>query len=123
MGVSCAQCGGNHHEEETPMPIGQLDFTTNVAAWWREVKSDFWGDVKQEALKLVQRLLEVSMHVELAVYTQAQWHERTGARRSYLNGSYTRTLSTALGCLGALRVPRSRDGHFRPTVLPRSEEH
>jgi len=101
------------------MPIAQLDFEKNITAWWRQVKDDFWGDVKQETLKLVQRLLEVSMQEELAVYTQAQWHERTGHARPYRNGGYTRALSTELGLLPALRVPRSRDGGFHPTVLPR----
>lgn len=25
------------------MPTAQLDFETNIAGWWREVKDDFWG--------------------------------------------------------------------------------
>jgi putative transposase len=101
------------------MPTAQLDFERNIAAWWRQVKDDFWGDVKHETLQLVQRLLETTMQEELAVYTQAEWYARTGVTRPYRNGSYTRTLSTELGLLSALRVPRSRDGGFRPTVLPR----
>ena len=101
------------------MPTAQLDFEKNIAGWWRQVKDDFWGDVKQETLKLVQCLLEASMREELVVYTQAQWHERTGPGRPYRNGCYTRTLSTELGAVAALRVPRSRDGRFHPTVLPR----
>ncbi|MDP3723817.1 MAG: IS256 family transposase [Candidatus Omnitrophota bacterium] len=101
------------------MPTAQLDFEKNIAGWWREVKDDFWGDVKQETLKLVRLLLEESMKEELVVYTQAQWHEYTGQARPYRNGSYTRALSTALGVLPDLRVPRSREGGFHPTVLPR----
>jgi len=101
------------------MPTAQLDFEKNIASWWREVKDDFWGDVKQEPLKRVKTLMEASMHEELVVYTQAQWHERTGQVRPYRNGSYTRALSTELGLLPELRVPRTRDGRFRPTVLPR----
>ena len=101
------------------MPTAQLDFEKNIAGWWREVKDDFWGDVKQETLKLVRLLLEESMKEELVGYTQAQWHEHTGQARPYRNGSYTRALSTALGVLPELRVPRSRDGGFHPTVLPR----
>lgn len=101
------------------MPTAQVDFEKNIAGWWREVKDDFWGDVKQETLKLVQLMLEASMQEELVVYTQAQWHERTGEARPYRNGSYHRALSTELGVLPALRVPRSRDGGFHPRVLPR----
>ena len=100
------------------MPTAQVDFERNVAFWWRQVKDDFWGDVKQETLKLVKLLLEESMKEELVVYTQAEWHQRTGQRCSYRNGFYTRALSTELGCLTELRVPRSREGRFRPAVLP-----
>ena len=103
------------------MPTTELDFERNIAAWWREVKTDFWGDVKQETLKLIQRLLEVSMQEELAMYTQAEWHARTDTRLAQRNGCYTRTLSTELGLLPALRVPRSREGGFHPTVLPRDQ--
>jgi putative transposase len=96
-----------------------LDFTRNIAGWWREVKDDFWGDVKQETLKLVKLLLEESMKEELVGYTQAQWHERIGTRLAQRNGFYTRALSTELGAVTDLRVPRSRDGQFRPAILPR----
>ena len=101
------------------MPTAQLDFEKNIAGWWREVKDDFWGDVQSETVKLVKLLLEESMKEELVVYTQAQWHERTGRRVSRRNGCYTRALSTTLGVLQDLRVPRSRDGRFRSAVLPR----
>ena len=101
------------------MPTAQVDFEKNIASWWREVKDDFWGDVKQETLKLVKQLMDVSMHEELVVYTQAEWHERTGQSRPYRNGFYTRALSTELGLIPDLRIPRTRDGRFHPTVLPR----
>ena len=101
------------------MPTAQLDFEKNIAFWWRQVKDDFWGDVKRETLKLVKLLLEESMKEELVVYTQAEWHARTVGRLHSRNGFYTRTLSTELGGLNELRVPRSRDGRFRSTVLPR----
>lgn len=101
------------------MPTAQLDFEKNIAFWWRNVKEDFWGDVKQESLKLVKLLLQESMKEELEVYTQAQWHERTQQARPYRNGFYERSLSTELGEVVNLRVPRSRDGRFHPAVLPR----
>ncbi len=79
------------------------------------------GDVKQETLKLVKQRMEVSMHEELVVYTQAQWHERTGQARPYRNGCYTRALSTELGRIPDRRIPRTRDGQFHPKGLPRSQ--
>jgi len=92
------------------MPTAQIDFTKNVAFWWRQVKTNFWDDVQAETLKLVQLLLESSMQEELVIYTQAQRHERTRQRVGYRNGSYARAVSTTLGALPAVRVPRSRDG-------------
>lgn len=43
------------------MPTAQLDCEKHIARWWREVKDDGWGAVKQETLKLVKRRLEESM--------------------------------------------------------------
>lgn len=101
------------------MPTAQLDFERNVAFWWRQVKDDFWGDVKQETRKLVKLLLEESMKEELVSYTQAEWYARVAERTDIRNGFYTRTLGTELGWIPDLRVPRSRRGDFHPTVLPR----
>jgi putative transposase len=101
------------------MPTAQLDFEKNVTFWWRQVKEDFWGDVQQETLKLVKLLLEESMKEELVAYTQAEWYQHTAQRTTIRNGFYTRALSTTLGHISELRVPRSRNDGFHPSVLPR----
>ena len=89
---------------------------------WREVKwdeEDWWGDVKEETLRTVKRLLEGAMEGELVERLGAGRYRRTRARRGYRNGYRPRNLLTELGLLEDLRVPRDRDGQYRPTVLKR----
>ncbi|NTP28742.1 transposase, partial [Enterococcus faecium] len=48
-------------------------------------------------------------------YIQAKENERTENRQSQRNGYYERSFTTRVGTL-ELKVPRTRDGHFSPTV-------
>ena len=88
---------------------------------WREVKEeeDWWGDLKQETLRVVQRLLEGAMEGELLEQLRAGRYRRTELRRGYRNGYRERSLLTELGLVEHLRVPRDREGEYRPTVVPR----
>lgn len=88
---------------------------------WREVKGeeDWWGDLKQETLRVVKRLLEGAMEGELLEQLRAGRYRRTGLRQGYRNGYRRRSLLTELGLVEHLRVPRDREGRYRPTVLPR----
>jgi len=88
---------------------------------WQEVKEeeDWWGDLKQETLRVVQRLLEGAMEGELLERLRAGRYRRTELRRGYRNGYRHRGLLTELGLVEHLRVPRDRDGHYQPRVLPR----
>lgn len=92
-----------------------------VRELWQEVKEeeDWWGDLKQETLRVVQRLLEDSMEVELLEQLRAGRYRRSPLRRGYRNGYRQRELLTELGLVKHLRVPRDREGCFQPTVLPR----
>ena len=51
-------------------------------------------------------------------YIQAKEYERTENRQSQRNGYYERSFTTRCGTL-ELKVPRTRDGHFSPTVFER----
>lgn len=92
-----------------------------VRELWREVKDegDWWGELKEESLRVVQRLLEGAMEGELLEQLWAGRYRRTELRRGYRNGYRHRSLLTELGLLEHLRVPRDRDGQYQPTVLPR----
>jgi len=49
-------------------------------------------------------------------YIQADDYERSESRQSQRNGYYERDFTTRVGTL-ELKVPRTRDGEFAPTVL------
>lgn len=88
---------------------------------WREVKEedDWWGELKDEVVRLVKRLLESAMEEELMEQLRAGWYGRTRLRRGYRNGYRTRSLLTELGLVEHLRVPRDREGEYQPAVLER----
>ena len=89
---------------------------------WREVKwdeEDWWGDVKDETLRVVKRLLESAMQEELLEQLYAGRYRRTKLRRGYRNGYRPRNLLTELGLVEHLRVPRDREGRYQPTVIQR----
>jgi putative transposase len=87
---------------------------------WNEVKDEdgWWGDIKENTLGVVQRLLEESMEVEMLEQLRAAHYRRTELRRGYRNGYRHRSLLTEMGMLEHLRVPRDRDSRYQPTVLP-----
>ena len=55
-------------------------------------------------------------------YIQAKEYERTENRQSQRNGYYERSFTTRVGTL-ELKVPRTRDGHFSPTVFERYQRN
>ena len=89
---------------------------------WREVKGDeedWWGDLKQETIRVVKRLLESAMEEELLECLRVGRYRRTGLRRGYRNGYRQRNLLTELGLVEHLQVPRDRDGDYQPEVMER----
>jgi putative transposase len=92
-----------------------------LADLWKEVKdpATLWGDLTPQALHTLKVLLENRMHDEIAAYLHADWYKRVPGRHGYRNGTYRRALTTTWGTIPDLEIPRSRDGGFRPAVLPR----
>jgi putative transposase len=89
---------------------------------WREVKGDeedWWGDLKQETIRVVKRLLESAMEEELLECLRVGRYRRTGLRRGYRNGYRQRNLLTEVGLVEHLRVPRDRGGDYQPEVMER----
>jgi len=90
---------------------------------WSEVKDYFmdwekasFGEPMRRSLKV---LLEGAMKAEILGYTKAQWYQRTKERMDYLNGFYSRNLTTSFGLIPKLLVPRRRKGGFRTRVFQR----
>jgi putative transposase len=92
-----------------------------VADLWKEVKDPaaLWGDLSLEARRTLTLLLQNRMHEELAAYLGADRYARAWGRRGRRNGFYRRSLTTTWGTIPDLEIPRSREGGFQPSVLPR----
>ncbi len=68
---------------------------------------------------MVKRLLESAMEEELLECLRVGRYRRTELRRGYRNGYRQRDLLTELGLVEHLRVPRDREGSYRPGVVKR----
>lgn len=100
--------------------IAEIDFTDkSLSRRWGEVREDFWGDLKQETLRALRRLLETSMEIEVQDLTGIESGKHIRGRSVYRNGYYQRTLMTSLGYLPLLMVPRIRGKKIRFKLLPR----
>ena len=98
----------------------EVDFSEHtVRRRWREVKTALREDLTVWTRHYLKRLLEHTLEEERELYLRAARHERTPGRQDYRNGYYTRDLSTELGLLRELRVPRARTRGFVPQVLDR----
>lgn len=88
---------------------------------WKEIKNedDWWGDLKQEVLRVVKKLMETVMDEELIEQLLAGKNVRTKYRKGYRNGYRKRDLLTEYGLVENLRVPRDRDSIYQPQVLNR----
>lgn len=94
---------------------------TTLPDLWREVKNqdDWWHHISSHTLRFVKVLLESSLEGELVEQLLAGRYRRTEFRRGYRNGSYTRSLSTPVGFIPDLRVPRVRQGGLSSQVVER----
>ena len=94
-----------------------------VSELWKEIKvneEELWGDLKVEAQVFLKRILEGAMEDEVMDHLGiSRKYERSEERESQRNGYYQRDLETELGLVRELRVPRTRDGEYRPGVFKR----
>jgi transposase-like protein len=68
---------------------------------WQEVKGedDWWGEVKEQTLRVVRRLLEGAMQEEILEQLRVDRYRRDKRRRGYRNGYRYRSLLTEFGLL------------------------
>lgn len=67
----------------------------------------------------IKGVLEQVMEEEMTAQLQAEHRERTERRRGERNGHYTRGLTTAVGHVEQIRVPRARETPFLTEVFER----
>lgn len=89
---------------------------------WREVplaEDEFWWDAQERQRQLLKVLLEGALEEELTQLLGAGRFRRTDDRQGYRNGFYARDLTTQIGIVTAIRVPRSRTGMVERSVFRR----
>lgn len=69
----------------------------------------FWNFIDQRIHRMIADLIGAALKIEQEVHLAAGWNERSGDRRGYRNGSYSRRLMTPHGPV-KVAVPRCRDG-------------
>src|SRR5690625_149826 len=97
----------------------QLYFTLET----EEIQSIIDHSVKDDVSKnILTTVFNQLMKEQRTEYLQANDYERSDERISQRNGYYERDWTTRIGTLH-LRVPRTRDGKFSPTIFERYQRN
>lgn len=97
------------------MNMTQLQFNLNLNVLKERIMESNMDVVVKSAIILV---LNEYMEKERDDYLQAGAYERAAERVDYRNGYYERELMLSLGKI-TLKVPRTRNGAFSPTIFER----
>src|SRR5690625_4058258 len=92
--------------------------------WKREaIPSLIETSVKDDISKnILTTVFNQRMEEQRTQYIQASNYERSTKRTSHRNGYYDRNWTTRIGSLD-LKVPRTRDGKFSPTLFERYQRN
>jgi len=87
--------------------------------WFKEVKDYFWQDTRGAAKNMIKLLLEECLQIELSDHIGFAYYEHSPLRADKRNGYYMRGLSTDMGYLEQIRVPRPRGRGFSFLAIKR----
>jgi transposase-like protein len=73
-----------------------------------ESEDEFWSDVREKQTRVVKALIEGALEEEMTELLGAARYRRGERRGGYRNGFYERDLTTQIGIVTAIRVPRAR---------------
>ena len=96
----------------------QVHFTLKSEEIQSIIEYSVKDDVSKNILTTVFNQLMENQRTE---YIQAKEYERTENRQSQRNGYYERSFTTRRHA--RIKVPRTRDGHFSPTVFERYQRN
>lgn len=91
----------------------QLQFNLNFDDLKEDIRNSNLNDIAKAAVVL---MMNEVMKKERDDYLQADSYERTDNRQDYRNGYYDRDLLLSIGRV-TLRVPRTRNGEFSPSLF------
>ena len=97
----------------------ELNFSEhNIYEVYSEIKDMFWQDIEDGRSRLTKWLYERGLQADFDSYINAGRHERVDRRRGHRNGYRYRRLYTRDGVM-ELKVPRDREGQYKPGVFER----
>jgi transposase-like protein len=73
-------------------------------------QTEFQEIVREKMRQAVRFTLITVLEAEMEAFIGAAPYQRTAQRRAYRNGSYQRSLTTSVGQIDDLEVPRTREG-------------
>jgi transposase-like protein len=73
-------------------------------------QAEFQEIVREKMRQAVRFTLITVLEAELEAFIGAAPYQRTAQRRAYRNGTYQRSLTTSVGQIDDLEVPRTRQG-------------
>lgn len=95
-------------------------FEREALSHWRgEVGLYRQGELSAQAREHLKWLVQQSLEAEITQQLGAVRYGRGKGRRDWRNGYRRRDLTTEMGLLTGLRVPRSRQGSYQPQVFAR----
>ena len=97
----------------------QVHFTLNSDEIQKIINDSVQDNLAKDILTTIFNQL---MEDQRSEYIQADEYERSITRQSQRNGYYEREYTTRIGTL-ELKVPRTRDGDFSPTVFERYQRN
>ncbi len=106
-----AKKGGYAHMQE-------LHFTgRDIRFCWAERKRLFWQSLDGRCKDTARRLLEEGLNWEIKEQLQVDRYRRSPFRTDWRNGYTARSFRTRWGQLQELKVPRSRKGTYRSSLV------
>lgn len=84
-----------------------------------EERTAIWSAIEERVIYATKVIIEALLLTERAEWLQTQPYERSGKRKGYRNGSYTRALMTKSGFIPNLSIPRIRESGFQFKILDR----
>jgi len=90
-----------------------------LSEWRAEMALYVQGDMTAGAREQLKWIMERTMDTEISKQLGAARWARSSFRCGWRNGYRQRDLTTEFGLLRGLRVPRSRNGSYRPQVFAR----
>lgn len=83
----------------------------------QELRQETWGSIERIVALLLKLMFEILLDQAATDQAGAGWHERTGSRKKYRNGTYQRSLTTRFGPIEELLVPRFRQGSLMHSLF------